>query len=62
MGGLDCPQSGPGLVWPLFADPGLGPQDQVQQTLDLDLDTSYFFRIFTNFYEFKLIFCLIFSP
>jgi hypothetical protein len=27
---LDCPKSGPVLVRPLFADPGLGPEDQVQ--------------------------------
>ena len=33
---LDCPRSGPGPVWPVFADPGPGPQVQVQQTLDLD--------------------------
>ena len=27
---LDCPRSGPGPVWALFADPGPGPEDQVQ--------------------------------
>ena len=35
---LDCPWSGPGLVQPLFVDPGPRPQVLVQQTLDLDLD------------------------
>ena len=39
--GLDCPRSGPGPVQALFADPGPGPQVQVQSFSDLlDLDTS----------------------
>ena len=29
--GLDCPRSGPGPVWALFADPGPGPRVQVQR-------------------------------
>ena len=34
--GLDCPRSGPGPVRALFADPGPGPQVQVQSFSDLD--------------------------
>ena len=47
---LDCPWSGPG---PGNSGPGPGPVS--------DLDTSFFFRFFTNFYEFKLIFSYFLS-
>ena len=39
---VDCPRSGPGPVRPLLADLGLGPQVQVQQTLDLDLSMDQY--------------------
>ena len=48
---VDCPWSGPGLVWPLFADPGPGHK--------------LFFQNFYKFLRFKLIFSYflsIFSP
>ena len=37
---LDCPWSGPGLVQPIFVDPGPSPQVQVQQTPDSDPSTA----------------------
>ena len=33
---IDCPRSGPGLVWALFVDPGPGPGP----VLDLDLESG----------------------
>ena len=55
----DCQRSGQGPVRPLFVDPGPGPVSD----LDLGpvLDTSFLFRFFTNFYEFKLIFSYFLS-